>query len=182
MGVSSYYNNIVCNWKRCCPRQLGTLATLIRPTDGASNHRQHEPLSWLVGNNYLAWQSPAGPVSLGASEVATGAGVDAGLGCKQLLLWACLIAAVQMGLEKARVTDLNHWLRGPASAHQQAQGSRRWGRERTRSENYEKRSRRGESSLRLCGIALSCEPAAKVEKCLAGASSRARDKTGAPAA
>lgn len=34
MGVLSYYNNIICNWKRCCPRQLGTLATLIRPTMG----------------------------------------------------------------------------------------------------------------------------------------------------
>lgn len=34
LAMLSYYNNIVCNWKRCCPRQLGTLATVIRPTMG----------------------------------------------------------------------------------------------------------------------------------------------------
>ena len=33
----------------------------------------------------------------------------------------------------------------------------------TRNKNYEKRSSRGEQSLRLCGIAFSCEPATEVE-------------------
>lgn len=39
LGALSYYNNILCNWKCCCPRQLGTLASLIRPTAGASNQQ-----------------------------------------------------------------------------------------------------------------------------------------------
>ncbi|KAF2633468.1 hypothetical protein BU25DRAFT_7066 [Macroventuria anomochaeta] len=49
-----------------------------------------------------------------------------------------LIAAAQMGLEKARIMSLTHWLRGPASAHQLTQGSKKRGRDCTRSENYKK--------------------------------------------
>lgn len=86
----------------------------------------------------MGWQSPAAPGGFGASEIAAGAGVDAGLRCKQSLLWACLIAVLQMGLEKARVTGFFCRQHGPASAHQLTQGSRKRGHNCTRSENYEK--------------------------------------------
>lgn len=89
--------------------------------------------------------------------------MDAGLRCKQLLFWACLIAVLQMGLEKLRgdrPQRLAAWpcQRAPGAAQAHA-GKQEWGRESTRSKNPEKRSQRGEPSLRLCGIALSCEPA-----------------------
>jgi hypothetical protein len=36
LGAVPYYHNILCNWERSCPRQLGTLGKLIRPViDGA---------------------------------------------------------------------------------------------------------------------------------------------------
>lgn len=79
--------------------------------------------------------------------------------CKQLLLWACLNAAAQMGLEKARGIGRTQWLRGLARALPARTSSRREARNGaatcTRSKNCENRSSRGESSLRLCGFALS---------------------------
>lgn len=113
LGALSYYNNIHCNWKRSCPRQLGILASLIRPTTGRLISRLCEC------PGVLGWPSPAAPGSLGASEAA-GAGADAGVRCKQLLLWECLIAALQMGLEKARVPARTRWLRGPSRGPWQA--------------------------------------------------------------
>ena len=77
--------------------------------------------------------------------------------CKQLLLWACLIAAAQMGLEKARAMAVTHSCRSPASAASSRREASNGAATCARSENCEKRSSRGESSLRLCGFALSCE-------------------------
>jgi hypothetical protein len=34
LGVLSYCSNMLCNWERSCPRQLGSLDKLIRPVMG----------------------------------------------------------------------------------------------------------------------------------------------------
>lgn len=45
LGMLSYYNNILCNWERSCPRQLGTLGNLIRPAMGRVGVYNQQPLS-----------------------------------------------------------------------------------------------------------------------------------------
>ena len=46
LGVLSYYNNILCNWERSCPRQLGTLDKLIRPACGRLSNSLVRTLTW----------------------------------------------------------------------------------------------------------------------------------------
>lgn len=49
LGALSYYNNILCNWEHSCPRQLGILASLIRPTTGRLISRPCEVPSRVLG-------------------------------------------------------------------------------------------------------------------------------------